>query len=114
MQEDAQTRTARLIADLWRKNQPQIRERIASLETTAAAAANGSLTPAQRNDAQSLSHKLAGSLGMFGYPEGTRIARALEDAFHVERPDPVLLAALVRDLRATLFPRETITPITGN
>ena len=52
-----------------------------------------------------MSHKLAGSLGMFGFPKGTVIARALEDEFHQDSPDPALLSDLTRDLRHTPLPR---------
>jgi HPt (histidine-containing phosphotransfer) domain-containing protein len=104
MQETAQARTLSLIAELWRKNQPQILERIALLEAAAASAQSGTLTDAQRTEAESMSHKLAGSLGMFGYPTGTTIARALEDQFHLNRPDPMVLDSLIKDLRAALFP----------
>ena len=104
MQEDALIRTTRLIADLWRKNQPQILDRIALLQAAAEAAHSGNLGKAQRAEAESMSHKLAGSLGMFGYPEGTTIARALEDEFHRESPDPAVLNTLTRDLRIALFP----------
>ncbi len=104
MQETAQSRTNQLIADLWRKNQPQILERLAQLESAAAAAKGGTLADTQRSEAESLSHKLAGSLGMFGYPQGTTIARALEDEFHLDTPDPAVLDRLTAELRRTLFP----------
>jgi HPt (histidine-containing phosphotransfer) domain-containing protein len=104
MPETPESRTRTLIAELWRKNQPQILERIALLEAAASGARAGTLTGAQRTEAESTSHKLAGSLGMFGYPDGTTLARALEDEFHLSSPDPVALNILLRDLRAMLFP----------
>ncbi len=103
-EETAQSRTTRLIAELWRKNQPQILERIDVLESAAAAADSGTLSDVQRMEAESLAHKLAGSLGMFGFPAGTTLARALEDEFHHETPSPDILNTLTRDLRAELFP----------
>jgi HPt (histidine-containing phosphotransfer) domain-containing protein len=104
MAENAQTRTKSLIADLWRKNQPQILDRIALLEAAAAAAQSGTLSEAERTEAESMAHKLAGSLGMFGYPTGTTLARALEDEFGLDSPDPAVLSTLTRNLRTTLFP----------
>jgi HPt (histidine-containing phosphotransfer) domain-containing protein len=104
MQELPETRTARLIADLWRKNQPQILNRISLLEAAAAAAHSGTLTDVQRAEAESMAHKLAGSLGMFGYPAGTTLARGLEDEFHLDSPDPAVLNTLTRELRTLLFP----------
>jgi HPt (histidine-containing phosphotransfer) domain-containing protein len=104
MQETAQTRTTRLIAELWYKHRPQIAERLALLEAAAAAAQSGTLTELQRTEAESMSHKLAGSLGMFGYAGGTTLARSLEDEFGRERPDPDVLSRLVTELRTLLFP----------
>lgn len=104
MQDTAETRTLRLIAELWRKNQSLILDRIASLEAAADAAQAGVLASAQRSEAESTSHKLAGSLGMFGFPAGTLIARALEDEFHRDEPDPTALVTFTRQLRTTLFP----------
>ena len=104
MPENAQTRTTQLIADLWRKNEPQILARLALLEDATAAADAGVLSDPQRTEAESLSHKLAGSLGMFGFPAGTTIARALEDEFHLDAPDPAVLKTLTYRLRTTLFP----------
>jgi HPt (histidine-containing phosphotransfer) domain-containing protein len=104
MPESAQSRTRTLIAELWRKNQPQILERIAQLEAAAAAAKAGTLSRAQRTEAESTSHKLAGSLGMFGYPQGTTLARALEDEYHLDAPDPLVLNTVIAELRALLFP----------
>lgn len=92
-----------LIAELWRKNQPQILERIALLEDATAAACSGTLTEVQRTEAESMSHKLAGSLGMFGFPAGTTIARALEDEFHAICPSPSQLGRLTSELRAALY-----------
>jgi HPt (histidine-containing phosphotransfer) domain-containing protein len=104
MQEPSPSRTAKLIAELWRKNQPQILDRLAQLDSAAAAAQAGTLTEAQRDGAEGMAHKLAGSLGMFGYPAGTNIARALEDEFHRDSPDAAVLKTLTRELRDTLFP----------
>jgi HPt (histidine-containing phosphotransfer) domain-containing protein len=114
MEETAQSRTTQLIAELWRKNQPQILERIALLESAAAAARSGTLTDGQRTEAESMSHKLAGSLGMFGFPAGTTIARALEDEFHADTPDPVLLNTLTSTLRSTLYPPQEGQSTTGS
>ncbi len=104
MQETAQTQTRKLIAEIWRKNQPQILDRLALLEAAAVAAQSGTLTDAQRADAEGMAHKLAGSLGMFGFPGGTTVARALEEELHLDSPDAAVLNALTRELRGTLFP----------
>ena len=114
MHETADSRTIQLIAELWRKNQPQILDRLALLDAAAAAAQSAALLDSQRFEAESMSHKLAGSLGMFGFPVGTTIARALEDEFHKDHPDAALLKRLTQDLRTLLFPAEQDQPATGS
>jgi HPt (histidine-containing phosphotransfer) domain-containing protein len=63
---------------LWLKFLPQIVDRVATLETAAAALSEGILTPVQREDAVLAAHKLAGVLGTFGLAEGTALAREAE------------------------------------
>ncbi len=63
---------------LWVKFQPQIEERLAVLEAASRALAEGALSDAQRSDAASAAHKLAGVLGTFGLAEGTELARRAE------------------------------------
>lgn len=104
MSETAITTAQRRIADLWQRNQTQIDERLALLERAAADAATGALTPALREEAAATAHKLAGSLGMFGFHEGTRLARELEHLLLADGPDPALLAALATQLRNSLNP----------
>ena len=53
----------------------------------------------------STAHKLAGSLGMYGYDEGTRIAREIEVLLGGEAtPDAARLGDLVAELRRAVFP----------
>lgn len=90
-----------LLADLWTRNLPVVRERLALLER---AAACDPLQEELRLEARNVAHKLAGSLGMFGYDEGTRISRQLELTLTVSAPDVAHLNLLTQELRATLFP----------
>jgi HPt (histidine-containing phosphotransfer) domain-containing protein len=101
---DAEDKTAALLATLWVKVRPLVEERLATLDKAAAAASVG--TPAEdlRKEAASSAHKLAGSLGMYGYDEGTRVARELEALLGGAKPDPARLSALVAELRAAVFP----------
>jgi HPt (histidine-containing phosphotransfer) domain-containing protein len=92
-----------LLTRVWKQNLPIIRERVALLEEAGAQADAGTLTPARRQEAADAAHKLAGSLGMFGYPEGTRIARMLEGLFESEAtPDSSELVKLSAELRQAL------------
>jgi HPt (histidine-containing phosphotransfer) domain-containing protein len=101
---DAEDKTAALLATLWVKIRPLVEERLATLDKAAAAAGAG--TPAEdlRKEAASSAHKLAGSLGMYGYDEGTRVARELEALLGGAAPDAARLSALIAELRAAVFP----------
>lgn len=94
-------KTRELLSDLWQRNLPTVEARLAVLERASLA---DPLPEELRIDAMSVAHKLAGSLGMFGFPEGTRIARQLELALDVPAPDSAQLAMLTQQLREELFP----------
>ena len=94
--------TSQLIASLWQRLLPQTTERLALLDHAAAAATTGTLTPALHAEASAIAHKFAGSLGMFGFHEGTRLAAELEHHLDSPHPDPVALATLTHQLRRSL------------
>ena len=95
--------TRKLLATLWVKNLPVLRERLDQLEEAAKAAAAGRLKAQERREAASTAHKLAGSLGMFGRPKGTELARLLEERFEAKGPLEISeLAASVGALRSEL------------
>lgn len=92
-----------LLSRLWQQNLPVMRERVTGLERAAQQAASGTLSPEARISASDIAHKLAGSLGMFGYPKGTEIAREIEHLLESEGdPDPAQLFALGQQLRSVL------------
>ncbi len=67
------------------------------------AAVVGRLSPMMRRGAADTAHKLAGSLGMFGYPRGTELAREIEQLLENDSVvDAVTLRELVVELRASL------------
>jgi HPt (histidine-containing phosphotransfer) domain-containing protein len=101
---DAEDKTAALLATLWVKIRPLVEERLATLDKAAAAASAGTLAEDLRKEAASSAHKLAGSLGMYGYDEGTRVARELEVLLGGAKPDAARLSALIAELRAAVFP----------
>jgi DNA-binding response OmpR family regulator len=53
-------------------------EQIAVLAAANTALSAGNFTPELHQSARQEAHKLAGSMGSFGYPEGSRLARSLE------------------------------------
>ena len=94
-------KTRALLQDLWVRTLPTIHARLNLLDE----AANAEPLPDKlRIDAMNVAHKLAGSLGMFGFTEGTRLARQLELALDVPAPDSAYVAVLSRQLREELFP----------
>jgi HPt (histidine-containing phosphotransfer) domain-containing protein len=93
---------ARLIASLWERNRGQVEERLSLLESAAAANRQGDMGEELRNTAREIAHKLAGSLGMFGFPLGSEFARQLELMFEHGHPDPEALTELTVQLRGSL------------
>jgi HPt (histidine-containing phosphotransfer) domain-containing protein len=97
--------TRELLARLCERSLPVIRERLDVLDSAAAAAGNSALTDDLRTHAIAEAHKLAGSLGMFGYSEGTELAQQIEALLETEvAPSPGHLATLASNLRSALFP----------
>jgi len=92
-----------LIASLWKKNLPSLRERLNLLDRAAAEASSGALAEATRAEAQSIAHKLAGNLGMFGYPQGSEVASKMEHTLKAPTPESLAtLATLAKQLRKSI------------
>jgi HPt (histidine-containing phosphotransfer) domain-containing protein len=103
---DAKETTQALLARVWLRVRPLVDERLVTLDQAAAAASMGALDEDLHKEAADSAHKLAGSLGMYGYDEGTRIAREIEVLLGETAPDAVLLNGLIAELRRVLFPAE--------
>jgi HPt (histidine-containing phosphotransfer) domain-containing protein len=88
---------------IWERNLPLMRGRLEILDSAAAAAGSRTLSAEQRAEAASTAHKLAGSLGMYGYADGTDIARRIEQDLTTIGPvEAADLRMLTNALRATL------------
>jgi HPt (histidine-containing phosphotransfer) domain-containing protein len=92
------------IAALWRDARPRVLGRVATLEAAVAALRDGVLGADAAAEATREAHKLAGALGTFGMPDGTRHARAVERrlAEGAGAADAAGLAADVAALRAVV------------
>src|SRR5664279_3346759 len=102
---DADDKTASLLAALWLRDLPLVEGRLALLDRAAAAIAAGRLTEELREEASHTAHKLAGSLGMYGYDEGTRIAREIEVLLAGDATrDAARYSNLVAELRRAVLP----------
>ncbi|MGA3263906.1 MAG: Hpt domain-containing protein [Terracidiphilus sp.] len=95
---------------LWTRFLPQMKERVAMLESAAPAFAAGRLSIEQREAANAAAHKLAGVLGAFGLTRGTVLARELEIMYSRDGgPDPAMaerLASIAAELRAIVDSRK--------
>ena len=66
------------INQVWSKFKDLAFQRLGDLENLAIASAEKSLTDELYQQAKNSAHKLAGSLGCFGFPEGSRLAKQIE------------------------------------
>ncbi len=92
-----------LLLQLWQKNLPTIRQRLDLLDQLGSAAVSGSLEEPARIEALNIAHKLAGSLGMYGYQQGTEVASKMERILKSPTPETLItLRGLAADLRKSL------------
>jgi HPt (histidine-containing phosphotransfer) domain-containing protein len=92
-----------VLARLWQKNLPTIRQRLDLLDQFGSAAVSGSLEEHTRLEALNIAHKLAGSLGMYGYQQGTEVASKMERILKSPTPETLAtLCTLAADLRKSL------------
>ena len=107
--EGARADLATLTATVWERTRGETMRRIAAVEEAVAALLGGDLAPEVGARAHGEAHKLAGSLGMLGFPEGSRLARELEQALGagagLTRDDGPRLAATTLLLRHELVER---------
>jgi HPt (histidine-containing phosphotransfer) domain-containing protein len=101
---ELEDKTSALLAQLWVKNRPIVEERLATLDRASAAAAAGGLNGDLRKEAAQAAHKLAGALGMYGYDQGTQIARQIDALLSSDFPAVAQLADLTARLRTAVFP----------
>ncbi len=99
MSGDAQAR----IGAIWARRRPQVLERVEEVERAVATLAAGAPDPAVVEAGRAAAHRLAGSLGMFGSPEGSAVASELETLL-APGVDPGRAAGLAARLRAAVPP----------
>ena len=97
------TTTLTLVTALWERKRPLMLQRLTVLDQAAEAAAKGDLSSLCQQ-ALNEAHKLAGSLGVFGFPRGTEIARELEQELERGTLEPEQILLLTKQLREALFP----------
>ncbi len=67
-----------ILATVWQRNLPLVRQRVLALHEAAESSRSAPLGTAARHEAVEIAHKLAGSLGMFGFSQGSEVAKLLE------------------------------------
>ena len=90
-----------LRAEVWQRTREVTTSRITVLEQALGAFDRGLLTMEQRNAAAGEAHKLAGSLGTFGFLEAGQLAREIEQL--LKQADD--LSATEGDRLAKLLPQ---------
>lgn len=70
-----------MLRALWRNNRATIDERMQRLRETPSQITANQMDDTARKEAESAAHKLAGVLGTFGLPEGSRLASNIEALF---------------------------------
>lgn len=98
--EDADIGSA--LAILWQRHRQSILDRISLLESTSANVLRGVLDERSIAEGVSAAHKLAGSLGTFGFDAGSRSALEAESLLREPVVDGRLLAEAVMALRASV------------
>jgi HPt (histidine-containing phosphotransfer) domain-containing protein len=102
---NAEVEIKALLAELWQRHLPSTRERLDTLDRIALSVSANQLDEAARAEGQSVAHKLAGNLGMFGHPAAGEIASEIEQIFKAPTPETLIrVASLVQRLRQTLAP----------
>ena len=103
---DPDAALAARMAGLWERFRGTMLERVVTLEEATVGLMEGTLSPELRAAAAGDAHKLAGSLGTFGFMEATERARALELLLDGEEPLEPGAALTLSDAVLTL--RRTI------
>ena len=97
---------ATAVAKAWETHRDTMNERLSVLEAAVAALDIGQLSPELQHAGCSQAHKLAGSLGCFGFAEGSRLARELEQLLQLDVPldneQVSQMAGLVKGLRQNI------------
>jgi diguanylate cyclase (GGDEF)-like protein len=84
--EPTQQQTLASVNQIWHRFKARISEQVGVLEQAIAAVWHQQLDEVLRQQARQEAHTLAGSLGTFGLPEGSHLARQIEQLFQGEQP----------------------------
>lgn len=102
------------IGQMWQDFQERLQGQLAKLEEAIAQLSTNSLTPDGRQFAQTIAHRLIGSLGAFGMPQAAELARQIERTLKTPTPavqseEAVQLKSLLGQLRQVIQQLPTFT-----
>ena len=83
---DLDQQTLPKISEVWERVKEKFKHRVTLVEQAAIALQQNTLGEELREQAEQEAHKLAGSLGMFGFAEGSRIAQTMEHLLQAGPP----------------------------
>lgn len=101
---ETETEVFSAIAQVWQQFQPKLQEHFATFEQ-----AIRTPSPELQQQARTFAHQLIGSLGTFGFSEGSTIARQIEQEFKAEIIDRAVLSERIEALQ-TLLKGKAATP----
>jgi DNA-binding response OmpR family regulator len=93
------------IAQIWQQFQPKLQEYFEAFEQVLTTP-----SPEVQQQARSLAHQLIGSLGTFGFSEGSTIARQIEQELMAESIDRTVLSERIEALKFSLKDKATSSP----
>jgi DNA-binding response OmpR family regulator len=111
-----QTRMA--LASVWERMKGQSSDRLTILEQAIAALRSDNLSLELRYEAQQAAHKLVGALGVFGFSEGSRLAREVEQVLQtgmdLGQTEAIRLTQLLSSIRQELQKTVSKKPVKSN
>ncbi|MCG8361817.1 MAG: diguanylate cyclase, partial [Pseudanabaenales cyanobacterium] len=83
---ELEQRAVAVAAGIWEQTKAKFRQRMAVIEQATKMLLENTLEDELQQAAEQAAHKLAGSLGMFNFDKGSRLARETERLFHSGSP----------------------------
>ncbi len=109
---EAKKQAKTITGNIWQRIKDKLAQRTAIIEQATNAIVNNRLEEELRQQATSEAHKLAGSLGIFNFQEGSRLAREVEEILTRGQPfsrkQKQLLSRLVKEMRRELERAATV------
>ncbi len=110
--------TLSLVAGVWARFHDRVVEQLDQLEQTCLALNQPSLNPDGLAEARQIAHSLAGSLGTFGFDQGSKLAHKLEEGLqppaHQLLAESAKLLHLVKQLRQAIDQSPTQLPLAAS